>query len=302
MSIQRLTAPFLGSVLVVLLASPPALADKAACGKAYTNAQVQKKAGKLVEAKKSLLECAQKSCPGFINSACARWLTGVESTLPTIVISASDANGNDLTDVTVSSDGHKIADKLGGMAIDIDPGQHTLRFEHEGAKPVEKKVLIREGEKARLIKVQFGSPATAATPPKGGASSSAAVGGETSTKHASTKTLAYIFGGVGVVGLGSFAYFGLTGTSERSDLLSHCPKNNQCDLPQSQIDSKRSSIKTKFLVADISLGVGIVSLGLATYFFLKPDHSTEAQKDNARLRFDVLPTRRGSYATVEGKF
>ncbi len=299
MSSNRLTAPVLGSALLVLLASPSALADKAACGKAYTDAQVQKKAGKLHEAKQSLVQCAQKSCPGFINSACAKWLSDVESALPTIVISASDANGNDLTDVSVSADGQKLADKLGGMAIEIDPGQHTLHFEHEGAKPVDKKVLIREGEKARVIKVQFGSPAKAATSSQ--PSGSAAVGGETSTGHGSSKTIAYVLGGVGIVGLGSFAYFGLTGSSDKSKLLDHC-KSNVCDLPQSQIDSKRSSVKTKFLIADISLGVGVVSLGLATYFFLKPDHSAAAQKDSAHLRFDVIPTRGGSYATVGGKF
>jgi hypothetical protein len=299
---KRLTAPILGSVLVVLLGAPPALADKAACGKAYTQAQVQKKAGKLREAKKNLLVCAQKSCPGFINSECAKWLNDVESTLPTIVIAASDAKGNDLTDVSVSSDGQQLADKLGGMALEVDPGKHTLRFEHAGAEPVEKKVLIREGEKARVIKVQFGSPeeAAAAQPKQGAASGGGAAGVDTSS-GGSSKTLAYVLGGVGIVGLGSFAYFGLTGSSQKSDLLKHC-KNNVCDLPQDQIDSKRSAVKTKFLIADVSLGVGVVSLGLATYFFLKPDHSSEAPKDSARLRFDVAPTHGGSYATVSGKF
>lgn len=299
---KRLTAPILGSALVVLLAAPSALADKAACSKAYTQAQVQKKAGKLTEAKKNLLQCAQKSCPGFINSECAKWLNEVESSLPTIVIAASDATGNDLTDVTVSSDGNKLTDKLGGMAIEVDPGQHTLRFEHEGAPPIEKKVLVREGEKARVIKVQFEAPATSNTStPGGGSKADAGARVDTSSGGSSSKTIAYVLGGVGIVGLGSFAYFGLTGSSQRSDLLDHC-KNNVCDLPQDQIDSKRSSVKTKFLIADVSLGVGIVSLGLATYFFLKPDHSSEAQKDSARLRFDVMPTRGGSYATVGGKF
>ncbi len=204
--------------------------------------------------------------------------------------------------MSVSSDGQQLADKLGGMALEVDPGKHTLRFEHAGAEPVEKKVLIREGEKARVIKVQFGSPeeAAAAQPKQGAASGGGAAGVDTSS-GGSSKTLAYVLGGVGIVGLGSFAYFGLTGSSQKSDLLKHC-KNNVCDLPQDQIDSKRSAVKTKFLIADVSLGVGVVSLGLATYFFLKPDHSSEAPKDSARLRFDVAPTHGGSYATVSGKF
>ena len=185
------------------------------------------------------------------------------------------------------------------MAIPVDPGQHTLRFEHESAEPIEKKLLIREGEKARVIKVQFAAPEAPAAPAPAAASGDAGI--DTSKGGSSSKTLAYILGGVGVVGLGSFAYFGLTGSSQRSDLLGHCT-NNVCDLPQSDIDSKRSSVKTKYLIADISLGVGVVSLGLATYFFLEPEHKSETPKDAARLRFDVKPTTGGSYASVSGQF
>ncbi len=302
---SKLKAPILGSALLILLCSPSALADKKACSDAYTNGQVQKKAGKLREAKKSLITCAQKSCPGFISRACAKWLSEVKAVLPTVVVAASDADGNDLTDVTVSSDGKKLTDHLGGMAIEMDPGPHTLHFEHKGAKPVDKKVVIREGEKMRVVKVQFAAPEPKPVGAATGQKPSTGAGGGAvkvdTSHHSSSKTLAYVFGGVGIVGLGSFAYFGLTGASQKSDLLGHC-KNNTCDLPQSQIDSERSSVKTKFLVADISLGVGIVSLGVATYFFLKPDHSAEARKDSARLRFDVTPTRGGSYATVSGSF
>jgi len=211
------------------------------------------------------------------------------------VVAASDARGHDLVDVTVSFDGKKLTSKLSGMAINVNPGQHTLRFEHDGDGPIEKKVLIREGEKARVIKVQFEPSKTAVIPPKP-TSDDGALGAS-----GSSKTLAYILGGVGVVGLGSFAYFGLTGSSQRSDLLGRC-KGGACNLPQDQIDSRRSSVKTKFLVADISLGVGIVSLGVATYLFLKPDHKQEVRKDGARLHFDMALTERGSYASLSGSF
>src|SRR5205814_1618210 len=75
-----------------------------------------------------------------------------------------------------------------------------------------------------------------------------------------TPVLAYVLGGVGILGLGSFTYFGLTSKGDLSNLKDTCaPYCAQNDL---------DSVKTRMLVADISLGVGIVALGVATYLFV----------------------------------
>lgn len=291
MSPIRYSALVLGTLTAfeVMAVAPRAHADKAACAHAYSQTQVLRKAGKLREAEKETITCAQDSCPGFIKSACTKWGSEIEALMPTIVVSAKDAQGNDLTAVSVTSDGQKLADKLTGLPIPVDPGQHQLHFEHAGDKPVDQTILISEGEKARVVKVTFGSNAASAGSP-------AKPGAEKSTSGHGTRVLSYVLGGVGVVGLAGFAYFALKGKSEENSV-----RNTGCapNCSSSQVDP----IKTKYLIADVSLGVGIVSLGLATYFFITSmHHKKESKADNARLHFDVVGSSTGSLATLSGSF
>lgn len=288
----RYSARVLGAALAleVVAVAPRASADKRQCADAYTQTQILRKAGKLRAAEKSTFECTQAACPDFIKSACSKWGSEIQAATPTIVVSAKDAQGNDLTDVSVTFDGQRLVNRLTGLAIAVDPGQHVLRFEHAGDKPVDQKILISEGEKARVVKVTFGSK------PPGAVQGAAPVGGETASTGSGTRALAYVLAGVGAVGLGGFAYFGLTGKSEENSVrASNCAPN----CSSSQIDP----IKTKYVLADVSLGVGVVSLGLATYFFFASMHKTSSKSENAqRLRFDVAATPKGSFATVSGSF
>jgi hypothetical protein len=69
---------------------------------------------------------------------------------------------------------------------------------------------------------------------------------------------AVIATGISALGLGSFAYFGLSGLARRNQ-LDVCGQHCQ----QSDIDYAR----THFTVADVSLGVSAIALGAAIYFW-----------------------------------
>ena len=92
----------------------------------------------------------------------------------------------------------------------------------------------------------------------------------------------------------SFAYFGRSGNSDKSSLA--CADTKTCT------DEDLDPNKKKYLFADISLGVGVVSLGVATYLLLSPSSKTEPAKDDTAVRFDVVPSSRGGFATVSGAF
>jgi hypothetical protein len=64
--------------------------------------------------------------------------------------------------------------------------------------------------------------------------------------------------------------------------------------------SDLDSAKREALVADVSLGVGVVSLGAAAYFLLARP-STAAEGD-AKTGIVILPTRGGGVAGVHGAF
>ena len=71
---------------------------------------------------------------------------------------------------------------------------------------------------------------------------------------------AYVLGAVGVAGLATFGTLALLGRSQQSDLEHSC--SPACSPSQVQ------PMKTKFLIADIGLAVGAVSLGAAGYLVL----------------------------------
>ncbi len=275
--------PFTAAALVFLVPAVSIADQKEECVSAYTRSQELKGGGKLREAREQLLVCAQAECPDFIKRDCSKWLSDVDATLPTVVFSAKQG-GRDVTNVRVLSGDKVIAESLDGRAVPWDPGSATFVFESEDLGKKEVTLIVKEGQKAQTVEAVFGK-SEGSTGVEGGIDSTAA----------DDKTLAYVLGGVGIVGLGGFAFFGLSGNSDKNGLA--CADEKTCT------DDDLDPIKQKYLFADISLGVGVVSLGVATYLLLSPTKPAEPAKDSATaLRFDVVPSSRGGFAAISGQF
>lgn len=263
-------------------------ADKESCVKASDSAQKNKSGKRLRAAKKDLLVCVQDDCPAIVKKDCDAWLAEVEASLPTVVLSAKDAAGNDVFEVKVTIDGEPLTDKLDGSAIAIDPGPHTIHWEAPGLPAQDSKILVKEAEKNRTIVVTLGAPA--APPPAPPAPPPPAPVAEKSGPPAA----AWIFGGLGVAGIAGFAYFGLSGRADVQHLKDTCAPF--CDK------SDENPAKRKLLVADIALGVGIVSLGLATYFFVSGASKSEPAPKPSALRVDATPVAGGATFQLMGSF
>jgi hypothetical protein len=230
-------------------ATPPAAQDgsaasEAACVVAYTDAQLLRQNGALRAAREKLLVCGRAPCAPLLQKDCADWLDQVARALPSVVFDIREAGGEPLSEVRVSVDGAVLVERLTGRSIEVDPGEHVFQVEVPGRAPVARRVLVNEGDKSRRL--AFVIDAAAATRPARTASGwplwpSAALGV------------------VGVVAAASFVYFGAEGISDRDDLSGckgHCTS--------SQVDA----MNTKFDVADVSLAVSALTLGLAAYLFL----------------------------------
>src|ERR1700722_8014523 len=76
-----------------------------ACIQASETAVVLKKAGKLLEERKALSECAAASCPDPVRTSCRERLVAVVRAIPTIVFGVKDARGRDLASVKLTIDG-----------------------------------------------------------------------------------------------------------------------------------------------------------------------------------------------------
>jgi hypothetical protein len=193
----------------------------------------------------------------------------VESALPTVVFAAR-RDGKDLTDVGISCDGEPLLSSLDGKAVPLDPGSHDFSFNVPGFAPIKRQMLIREGEQNRIIDVEFGIPHESVASPTSTASADAGRPGERGTF---TRYLPYGLAGLGALGVAGFALFGIEGNSQKGELEGSC--SPYCH--SSQVDS----VRTKYLLADTCLAVGLVSAGVATYLFLTRHSEGASGRDHA---------------------
>jgi hypothetical protein len=263
--------------LVVLAASPalaqrasakPAPAAKAACLAAHEEATTLLTQKKPHAAHDKFVACARSECPTVVRKECGDQLTAVEKDAPTVALEARDEAGADTTEVKVTMDGSPLAERLTGSAVDVEPGEHVFRFERADGKSIEQKILVVEGDKNRKVVADFAS-LVPRSPPGGGDS-------RPGTPHEPKKipVLAYVAGGVGIIGLGGFTLFALTGKGAEKDLASSC--NPNCTNDQ------LSSVKRDYLFADVSLVIGVVAV--ATAVILARHHAAPPWMPRIKVR------------------
>lgn len=285
----RPTAYALAAAVACGVIAAPASADPVeACLDAHSTSQSLRMESKLLEARKRLLVCAAEVCPEMVRKDCAPWLDEVNGAIPSVVFVARKS-GRDLAEVNVYLDGTLLVSKLDGRPVEIDPGPHKLRFELAGARVVEREVLIREGEKARTIEVKFESDAPVAP----SSSVSASPAEPPGPARRPVPVSVWALGGTGALALGAFGYFALSGRSQESDL-----RDRGCEpyCPKSETDE----VKQKYLLGDIFLAVGLVSLGTASYLYLKRPAAKEEKASVVRWNAGAL--RGGGFASIEGAF
>jgi hypothetical protein len=224
----------------------------AQCAQAYEQGQVQRKSGGLLQARSTLQQCAQDECPDFIRNDCLGWFAEIQNDVPSLVFAAK-SQGRDLSDVRVSLGSRVLTPRIDGQVLELDPGEYDFRFESPGMQAQTVHFVLVTGERHRLIQVDLVPVATVAAEPAKA----------TVRPRPRSLLLPGILVGVGVVGLGGFAGLGAWGHSNESKLELSCSPNCSKD--------KVSEVRTKYLLADVSLGVGVASLALGAYFFLRQD-------------------------------
>ena len=259
------------ALVAVFSASRPASADDG-CVDGYTQAQVLRRTGKLRAAKKALVSCSQETCSSAIRIDCFKWAEEIERALSTVLFDVRLADGSEVTAVKVYVDEELVASTLDGRQTSLDPGEVTLRFVYE-SQSMEKRAVIREGEKFRTIRIEF--PAKAAIGP---AAPPAAARQPAPVPHAEPPSfarpvpaLSWVLGGISVTGFVTFGVLAGTGFAKERELRNGCFVTDSCS------GSDVSSVRTQYLVADIALGVGLVGLAAAAvYWLVRPPAPTAA--------------------------
>jgi hypothetical protein len=277
------------ALLAVCSVAQAAGNQKKVCVDASTQGQTERDAGHLLEARAQFLLCASDECPAIVRKSCGQWLADVEERIPSVVVRVLDASGQDLTDAQLTVDGQAV--ELDGRAVQLDPGPHTLVVTHASGTE-ERKTLLAEKEKGRIISVQLGAaelpPGAEVTGGGGLAESDAEPAEEESAK---IPVGVWVLGGVGIAGLGAFTYFGLTAKSEYDTLKNDCSPG--CS------DDQTSTGRTNALIADISLGVGAAALiGGVTWLIIAK--KKKPKDDSASL--GIAPTRAGAMFSLRASY
>jgi hypothetical protein len=276
---SRYAALVATSLLVLAAGAGVAHADGTdACLAAYEKSQQLKQDGKLAASREQLVQCVQPSCPNLVKKDCSQWLAELDASTPTVIINARDAEGKDLAKVRVLIDGAVLMEQLDGKPHPVDPGVHLFRYEREGAEPIEESIVIQEREKNRVITAKI------APPPQGGSLSPIKV------TEASSRSpiLGYALLGVGVAGVAAFGVLAAIGQHDVDEMRRTCAPS--CD--SSSVDGA----KTKIIVADVSLGVGLVAAGVGTFILLQPHRGATG------LQVGVRPIAAGGMGNVAYRF
>jgi hypothetical protein len=271
------------------LANPRAAqADAAACMQAHASAQREQKAGRLKAASQEFMACgSDESCPERVRNDCVERYAAVEKLVPTVILSLTDAQGKDVTSAQVFSNGALLASELDGRAIALEPGRHAFRFVLPSGEEVTSEVVVREGEKNRVVtaKLAAATADAAAEPPPASTVQAEAIAPRDTALPAGF----WIASGVGVAALASFTTFAVIGRKKHESLAECSP-----DCSPSRQDDY-DALKRNYLIADISLGAAAVSFGVATVLFLTSG-SRERPTETARAlppRVALVPARSG---------
>ncbi len=279
-----------------LVIAPPAAADARACIHAHSTGQREAKAGHLRLASQLFTSCgSDETCPDQLRKECADFLQDVTRTIPTVVLSALDEDGHDLAGTKVYSGDELVADGLDGRSVEIDAGRYHLRFVLPDGKELSIDVVIREGEKQRLVQVRKDKPVDPGPPP--------GIEARDRPPEGSRRVGAgpWIAGGVTVAALGTGLTLALLGSQKKSDLEACKP-----DCPSGERGTYDAT-RTLFLGADIGFGAAIVGGVVTTWLLLSnmardaaPDAKTASVSRGVWLSAAALP--RGGAMGMSGRF
>lgn len=150
------------------------------------------------------------------------------------------------------------------VSLETAPGVIERRSLEIGAGQAETLVIGTPSEPAPVVVARAHQPAPAARP---NPQPSAAV-----TEHGELRTASYVAGGIGVLGLISFAVLGSLSAAAFTDLEESCPVKSQCD-PSLRDTAERGELQQT--AANVSLIVGVSALATGVVLFVLSEPGSE---------------------------
>jgi hypothetical protein len=248
------------------------------CVDANTKAQSLRRDGKFDAARAELATCVDVSCPALVRDDCNQRLDELNLAQPTIVFDAKDDRLQDMSEVTVEIDGRPLAQRLDGIAVSVDPGEHTFTFEARGLPKVTRKFVLHEGEKARREQIRLGASALSVA---AGTSASRAQ----ATPFGTQRVVALAALGVGLAGIATGAAFAVRAKAKSNDADAYCPGSTCASDAALQMNH---DARVAGNVATVAFAVGAAGVAGAVVLWLTARPSGNAPSAEVALVGNTL--------------
>lgn len=218
----------------------------------------------------------------------------LEARIPKLVI----VRGEGAESARIELDGVELGEAKLGREVGVDPGPHRIVARVPKGQ-FEENVTVAEGEvkEISLVAPDDLSPAdtgTPVTPPPEQPPATVDV-------QPSKSALPWIIGGVGVASLAASGFFFLQKNAAESDLEDAC-RNDVCPRSKQSLqdDGERAALLT-----NVTLGIGVVGIGVATVMLISRGGKADSSAETARTRkldVNVGASRAFSGVTLGGHF
>ncbi len=229
--------------------------EKGVCVSQHEQGQLSRRAGHFDSAREQFSSCTRDACPAPVRKRCAELLAELDAAQPTLVIAVHDAEGRDVLRGTSMTLDRGSARDVPATALRVDPGEHVLRVAAASRPPVDRPIVVREGEKERRIDVVL--PAEVAPAPPGPAVALPSPSAPSAPSQP-TRTIpvgARVSIGVSAASLLAAGTTSAVGWGIHGHLASSCSPG----CTESQVEPLRILWPTSF----IALGVGVVTGAIA---------------------------------------
>jgi len=224
---------------------------------------------------------------------CSRWLEEVQTALPSVVFRALAPNGADIADARIELDAQPER-ALDGRSMTLNPGKHQVTVRAPHFAPVTLEVQFVEGQKLRQEALTL-QPITDNPSASGAMAQTAAAGSKTAKRHCTV--VEWLGVGSAVAGGVGLTYFWLKAQAGEGDLSACSPTCSKAAV---------ADVKRNYVVANASLGLGLVGLAVAVvhYFAQGSSPAVNAAPQQQRtvaagaLQVELSP----SFSGVSGSF
>lgn len=192
-----------------------------------------------------------------------------------------------------------------GVALPVDPGDHTVSAQTPNGPLTTQTLTIRKGERKEIsLKVEVTTTTTMSTTSKtGGSAAPPARAPSASSRGETQRIVGLALGGVGAAGLLTGAIAGGVTLARKSSVEESCDLGAQTCSTSEGLD-ELSSARTSGLVSTVGFAAGgaLLATGLIVFLTSPSSRTAETSRDTALPELGFGFDAHGGFATLTGVF